>query len=314
MRNLSLVFFGAGPVAASSLKSLNEHFEIEAVITKNRPVHHKGKAEVLDIAGELELPIITIENKSELDSKIASTKFKSQLGVLIDFGIIVSEYVINSFPKGIVNSHFSLLPQWRGADPITFSLLSGQKTTGVSLMLLSKGMDEGPVLSLETLDIKDDDTGVSLTEKLINLSNKMLKKNLPEYVDGKVAPIDQLGYAQQHGFFAEISYSRKLTKENGRIDWSKSAEVLEREIRAYQPWPKSYAKLNDILTITVYKAKLADNQSLAPGELKVVEDRLFIGTSTCALELLEVQPSGKNKMSTPEFLRGYLNKLFIQID
>ncbi|MEO6761067.1 MAG: formyltransferase family protein, partial [Candidatus Saccharimonadales bacterium] len=110
-----IVFFGSGPVAAKSLELLSKDFEISAVITKPKPSHHHGAFPVIDIASQLDLSLYTASNKQELSELFSNQTFASDLAVLIDFGIIVSQDVIDYFPKGIVNSHFSLLPEWRGA-------------------------------------------------------------------------------------------------------------------------------------------------------------------------------------------------------
>lgn len=314
MNKISLVFFGAGPVASKSLEFLAENFNIEAVVTKPKPAHHKGDAPVFDLAGKLNIPIITAANKTELDEKLSNSKFVSSMGLIIDFGIIVSNKVIDKFTKGIVNSHFSLLPEWRGADPITFSLLSGQKFTGVSLMLLVEAMDEGPILAQETIAIDTQDTGLSLTNKLITLSNKMLLEYLPRYYDGYLKPVEQIEYAKTRNINAEPSYSSKILKETGMVDWTMPGEQIEREIRAYQPWPKSYTKIGEGLSIIILKSQLYEGLKLNPGEIKIDSGRLIIGTKTSPLEILEVQPYGKNKMSASDFLRGYMNKLFVQKD
>jgi methionyl-tRNA formyltransferase len=122
----TILFFGSGPVAAASLRSLADNFSVEAVITKAVPAHHKGVAPVEELAGELGLPIIFASTKKELDEVFTERTFTSKVGVVVDYGVIISQEVIDVFPLGIVNSHFSLLPEWRGADPITFSILSGQ--------------------------------------------------------------------------------------------------------------------------------------------------------------------------------------------
>ena len=123
----SFVFFGSGPVAKRNLEQLLDSFQLEAIITKPATLR-----DMAAIAGNA--PVFAVQNKSELDELITTKKFTSQLGVLIDFGIIVSQKVIDSFPRGIVNSHFSLLPELRGADPISFAILEGLRETGVSLM------------------------------------------------------------------------------------------------------------------------------------------------------------------------------------
>ena len=313
MNKLNIVFFGAGPVASKSLEFLAENYNIEAVVTKPKPAHHKGDSPVYDLAEKLNIPVVTATNKSDLDQKMASLKFASKLGVIIDFGIIVSQEVIKKFGQGIVNSHFSLLPEWRGADPITYSLLSGQKTTGVSLMLLTAGMDEGPLLAQEQINIDIVDTGISLTDKLISLSNKMLLENLGRYARGDIKPVDQIEYAKAHDTAPEPTYSKKISKEDGLINWGLSAEQIERNIRAYQPWPKCYTKIGEGLTVLVLLSKVIGGVDLKPGEVKVDSGRLIIGTGGNSLELLEVQPQGKNKMAVGDFLRGYSNKLFVQL-
>src|SRR5579872_6817577 len=149
----TVVFFGSGPVAAESLRLLAKNFPIEAVISKPRAEQHKGEVPVLAAAEKLQLPVHTATDRQQLNKLFAKARFKSRVAVLVDFGIIVSQQVIDSFPLGIVNSHFSLLPKWRGADPITFAVLSGDKETGVSLMLLVEKMDEGPLLAQAPLQI-----------------------------------------------------------------------------------------------------------------------------------------------------------------
>ena len=141
---LSLVFFGSGPVAAESLRLLSDDFIIEAVITK--PTTRTEMSE-----SSPNTPLFTVEDKASLDKLFNEHKFSSKLGVLIDFGIIISQQVIDFFPYGIVNSHFSLLPALRGADPISFAILEGKEKTGVSLMLLVQAMDEGPILLMHDL-------------------------------------------------------------------------------------------------------------------------------------------------------------------
>jgi methionyl-tRNA formyltransferase len=243
MKQLSetVVFFGSGPVAAESLRLLLQNFEVEAVVTKPRPEHHRGPVHVLELAEHKNIPLHTVSGKKTLDELILQQPFRSRLAILIDFGIIVSQEVIDAFELGIVNSHFSLLPEWRGADPITFSILSGQARTGVSLMLLSEGMDEGPLLAQADYDLSERETTPSLTSALIELSDAALQTVIPEYLDGTVQPQPQ-GIAN----IADTktpTYSRKLAKADGVLDLHKPAAQLEREIRAFIDWPKSYTKL-----------------------------------------------------------------------
>src|SRR3989344_7401004 len=213
-KSKKVVFFGSGPVAAASLALLASDFTIEAIITKPKPPHHRGEVPVLEVAKKLELPVFTAANKQELDELFAQKPVNSQLAILIDFGIIVSQKVIDYFGLGIINSHFSILPQWRGADPITFAVLSGQKATGVSLMLLVEKMDEGPLLAYSEYDMPPDITTPKLTEELIQLSQALVVDTLPKYIAGELQPVAQTSTKQP------VSYSRKLVKADGIVDWS----------------------------------------------------------------------------------------------
>jgi|GEM_PF-144120 len=314
----SVVFFGSGPVAAKSLELLAKNFEIEAVVTKPKPEHHRGNFPVLDIAEALKIPVKTVSNKAELDDLIATSPFKSQVGVLIDFGIIVSQKAIDYFPKGIVNSHFSLLPEWRGADPITFSILSGQKQTGVGLMLLVEKMDEGPLLAQGVYDIQPDETTPTLTDYLIKLSDALLVDALPSYVSGEpqpktgiiIKPQSQEAVCKMVDKPYEPTYSRKLTKEDGKLDFSKSAEQLEREVRAYVEWPKSYINY-DGLDLVITKARAVPGKN--PGKIGrldfTVNNELFLITIDGLLMIDRVKPAGKKDMSSKEFLAGYKDRI-----
>lgn len=294
----TIVFFGSGPVAAKSLELLHQNFEIEAVITKAAPAHHKGEVPVITLAEKLDLPVRLVSNKQDLDDLVGKEKFKSPVGVLIDFGIIVSQNVINSFPFGIVNSHFSLLPEWRGADPITFSILSGQKQTGVSLMLLSAGMDEGPILAYAPYQLDQKITTPQLTTALIELSDELLKSILPEYLSQKITAVPQDS--------TRATYSRKLTKADSIINWQDPADKIEREIRAFAEWPKSKTIING-LEIIIVKAKILSLTG-KPGTATVQDNLPVIYCGVNALALETVKPAGKKEMSGEAFLAGYKQK------
>lgn len=291
-----IVFFGSGPVAAESLRLLAEETEIEAVVTKPRAAHHRGDVPVISVAEKLKLPIFTVSNRRELDELVNKETFRSRLGVLVDFGIIVSQKVIDSFPLGIVNSHFSLLPEWRGADPITFSILSGQHKTGVSLMLLVAGMDEGPVLAYAEHEIGGTTTTPELTADLIKLSNAQLGTILPLYLNGDAVPLPQDPSIKP-------TYSRKLTKADGNIDWHKPAEQIEREIRAFIEWPKSYTTVGG-LDIVIMRARVIDTEG-ASGTFTKQNGQLVAFCGEKALAIDEIKPAGKQKMTGQAFLAGY---------
>lgn len=246
----TVVFFGSGPVAAASLRLLAADVAIEAIVTKPRPAHHHGSVPVLEAADDLHLHVHAVENRADLDKLFRNNPFHSRVGVLIDFGIIVSQEVIDYFPLGIVNSHFSLLPEWRGADPITFAILSGQHQTGVSLMLLVAAMDEGPLLAQRPYAIAEGTTTPQLTDALTRVSHQLLRTTLPAYLAGALQP-----YPQDTS--RPPSYSRRLSKADGLIDWRKPATQLEREIRAFAGWPKSYSTIAG-KEVVIIKAAVAD--------------------------------------------------------
>lgn len=290
----SVVFFGSGPVAAKSLELLSKNFVIEAIITK--PTTFEQMTSVAKKA-----PVYSVSTRAELDELIASRSFQSNLGVLIDFGIIVSQAVIDYFPLGIINSHFSILPQWRGADPISFAILSGQEKTGVSLMLLTAGMDEGPLLGYGELTLKGDETTPTLTESLIHLSDGLLTDEVPLHLKDptKGAPQESTGYPE--------SYSRKLTKEDGIIDWSKPAVDIQREIRAFIEWPKSRSVLAD-KDVIITSSHIVNVSGVA-GTIVVDGKQLLVhcGSKTLAIDTLK--PAGKKEMTAAAFLAGYRHLL-----
>lgn len=291
-----LVFFGSGPVSAKSLKLLLEFCNIEAIITK--PAARLAQNAVQDIAEESKIPVHVVTDKSTLDKLFTDKTFSSEAGIVIDFGIIISSDVIKHFKKGILNSHFSILPEWRGADPITFSILSGQSQTGVSLMLINEKMDEGTLLAQSTFKIPPGLTTPGLTDELIVLSNQLIKANLGDYLEDKLEP-----YPQDSSI--KPSYSRKLTKEDGRIDWQKSATILDREIRAYEGWPGSYTDVGD-RQIIITRAKVSsDDLNKTPGSLAAKDRHLLAQTGNGSLEILELKPAGKPAMSAESFIAGY---------
>lgn len=301
MSKPQVIFFGSGPVAAKSLELLARDFKIEAVVTKPKPPHHRGDFPVITTVEALDIPLFTVKDKTELSSLIAKKPFKSRLGILIDFGIIVNQDVIDYFPLGIINSHFSVLPQWRGADPISFAILSGQKQTGISLMLINEAMDEGPLIAYGEYELPQDITAPMLTTHLINLSHELLKVEVPHYLAGKH------GGAPQSITGRDVSYSRKLTKKDGLIDWTKPAEDIEREIRAFYDWPKSRCKLGSKEVIITQARVVAIKGK--PGEILEKGSRLIVAAGDKALEILKLKPAGKSEMTAHQFLIGYANQL-----
>lgn len=285
----TIVFFGSGPVAAATIEGLLPHFTFEAIITKPRADGHRGSVPVLELAQAKNIPVFTPRTKKELSELFAGVTFTASTGLVVDYGIIISRSVIGSFKKGIINSHFSLLPEWRGADPISFTILSGRaETAGVSLMVINEKLDEGELIAQESFAVTPSMTTPKLTDALVRLSNTMLVTHLPGYIAGNVTPYPQPA--------TPPTYSRKLTKEDSIVDVTKPASQLEREIRAFAGWPKSKMQLFGH-QVVVKKARVAQNTQ--DGALVVT-----CGNNTF-LEILELTaPSGRT-MNGADFLRGY---------
>ncbi|HRJ91420.1 MAG TPA: methionyl-tRNA formyltransferase [Candidatus Saccharibacteria bacterium] len=264
-----------------------QHTTIEAVVTKPRPPHHKGDVPVLELAQRHSLPVVTASTKQELEQVMSEQSFASPYAILIDFGIIVSRQVIDYFPLGIINSHFSLLPHLRGADPITWAIANGDPKTGVSLMLIDEGMDTGKLLTSRVLPIEPTDTTPSLTHKLIQLSDTLLQEYVPPYLTGTLTP-----KAQPHPDRA--TYSRKLTKADGNINWDEPAQLIEQKIRAFQGWPQSRTRLGSV-DVIITKAHVSSSQT----PLSV----LCGDGNYLAIDF--IKPAGKKEMPAEAFLRGY---------
>lgn len=301
----SIVFFGSGPVAAASLQRLTRHTTVEAVITKPKPSHHRGRFPVIETAEKLGIPLILVNSSNELSITISDRSFRSTIGILIDFGIIVTKDVIERFPHGILNSHFSILPEWRGADPITFSLLSGQEMTGVSLMVIAPGLDEGPLVAIKEVPLSLTETNDELTKVLVETSDQLLEENLGLYMSGEKVPFAQ----EQTGY--PISYSKKLSKTDGIIDWSKAAEQIEREIRAYSSWPKSRTNLAHVDVIITRSSVIHDLPTeKSPGTPEIVApNMLVVHTGEGALSIEQLKPAGKKEMTAAAFIAGYGSRI-----
>lgn len=294
----TVVFFGSGPVAAKSLELLISHTSIEYVVTKPKQPHSKTTPPVIEVCDSLGIKYHTVDASKAVDEVLQQYRPKSKLGIVIDFGFIITDDVINLFTKGIVNSHFSLLPQWRGADPITYSLLSGQHFTGVTLMSIVKKMDEGDILATDKIGIASDETNQSLTNKLIHLSDTLLKNNLENYIKNDIKLTQQKGV---------VTYSRKLTKHDGEIDLSKNVYQIEREIRAYSSWPKSSLLLGGMRCII---SKCHVSTPINDVDQLVIEDKkLYAKAKGGYLSIDTLKPEGKKEMPVEAFLAGYQTKI-----
>lgn len=300
MSDISLVFFGTGPISLATLEQVAESFAIEAVVTKADSINPAGKTIESPVklwAKDHHVPVFQPRKKTELAELFDQQTFASQVGLVVDYGLIIPKSVIDSFPKGIINSHFSMLPQWRGADPITTAILSGADQTGVSLMIINEGMDTGELIAQEHYEIPTNITIHELETALVKLSNKLIQQVLPRYFNGEIM-------AWQQDNSIEPSYTKKLSKDDGLIDWAKEAAVLEREIRAYLGWPGSYTTLAS-KPVIITQAHVLDYPNAKPS-LAFKHDKQFaVQCGKNALIIDRLKPAGKREMTGQEFLAGH---------
>lgn len=229
---------------------------------------------------------------------------KARLAVLAAYGRIVPQSVIDEFPVGIINVHPSLLPAYRGPTPIEQSILDGVAKTGVSIMKLTAGMDEGPIYKQKSMQLTGHESKIELTERLQKLGADLLVEILPSIAEGILKP-----RSQPHPNRA--TYSRKLTKQDGKINWHKPAQVIEREIRAFSGWPRSYTQING-LALAITKAKVVPLQG-RPGQLKINKNSLVIYAGNDALEITQLQPASKKEMPVSAFIAGYRRQVEEQL-
>lgn len=292
----SVVFFGTGPVSLQTLEGIHGGLKIEAVITRpdrvihGRPVAHPVKT----WATKHRIKVFTADNKAELDEVVSTANFTSEIGLVVDFGIIILPETIARFKHGILNSHFSLLPQWRGPDPITPALLTGARETGVSVMVVTPGLDTGPVVAQRSYNLNGTETITLLTKRLTDLSNRLLIQVVPSFIDGQMIPKPQVG---------EPSQTRKLSKEDGRIDWTKPAEVLEREIRGFLGWPSSYGQVAGVDAI-ITAARVIEKSGQVGQAFQTADKQLAVYCGQDALVINSLKPVGKREMTGAQFLAG----------
>lgn len=291
-----IVFFGnerlsSGfePKGAPTLQALIDNGYHVAAVVANYQEGTSRKArrlEIQDVAEQHNIPMLLPDKLADIHDRLVA--MQPTAGVLVAYGKIVPQSIIDIFPHGIINIHPSLLPHYRGSTPVEQAILDGATQTGVSLMGLVKAMDAGPIFGQTTMQLSGNESKAELTEKLLLAGGQLLIQKLPAILDGslKGTPQDD----------SKATYSRLFTKADGMIDLSKPAEQLEREIRAYLTWPKSRLNLfgQDII---VTKSRVVQNET--DGPLVVAA-----GKNTY-LEIQElIAPSGRT-MSGADFLRGY---------
>ncbi|HZU04289.1 MAG TPA: methionyl-tRNA formyltransferase [Ktedonobacteraceae bacterium] len=289
-------------------KLLPEGYEIVTVVTRPDKPAGRGReviySPVKQSALAHGLPVWQPGSFKKPENSAALATYAADLYIVAAFGQILPQAVLDQPRYGTLNIHASLLPKYRGPDPIAEAILQGEHETGVTIMLLDAGIDTGPMLLKCSIPIAEDETTGSLTAKLAHLGAQALLDALPLWVEGKITPEPQ--DAQQ------ATHTRMLQKEDGEIRWDRPAAVIARQVRAYSPWPSAYThwrgKLLKVLSAHALSSATLDTV-VVPGMVNMREEAghqvLAIGTSAGVLLVKQLQLEGKKVMSAEEFLRGY---------
>ncbi len=306
---------GTPELSAVGLKTLldSDFFDICAVITKkdtpagrNMQVHKsavKVLTEKYNQDNKKNIPVLQPEKLKDIKEQIK--EINPELIVVIAYGKILSSETLNIPKYGCVNVHASLLPKYRGASCVPAPILNGDELSGITIMKMDEGMDTGPIIKKLEIKLSDDETSTSLMEKIIKLSEENLVPTLIEYLEGNIKPQEQDE--------SLASYVEMIEKEDGHLDFkNESAEVIERRVRAYYPWPGTYAFIEkDSLPkdkILFKILQVSNNFINAPqaeaGKIFLQDNNLAIGCQDKAIIIERLQLEGKKPMSAQDFLQG----------
>lgn len=298
---MRLIFLGTPEFAIPSLRKLVEEHKVLAVVTQpDRPAGRGQKLTpppVKVVAQELGLPVLQPLTAKEKAFLSQVEELHPEIIVAAAYGQFLPQALLMLPPRGSINLHPSLLPKYRGAAPIPWAIIQGEAVTGVTVMLVSKGMDAGPILLQREEPILPDDTAGTLTARLASLGALVLAEALQLIEEGKLQPIPQ----DEH----LASYAPKLKAEDGLIPWGWEARRLHNLIRGLSPQPAAYTFFKGKRLKVLQSALAAEEGGGAPGIiLKVEKEGLLVQAGKGALRLLQVQPEGKRIMTAAEFARG----------
>jgi methionyl-tRNA formyltransferase len=217
------------------------------------------------------------------------------VAVVVAYGLILPKAILATPRLGCLNVHASLLPRWRGAAPIQRAILAGDTETGITIMQMDEGLDTGAILLQERTSIGADDTGATLHDRLSKMGAEAIVAALDGLAAGRLTPAPQPAEG--------VTYAAKLTREEARLDWSKPAAALERQVRAFDPWPGAWFEIGNE-RVRVLKARIGGAVSAAPGTVRDGTLSVACGDGI-ALDLVEVQRAGRRAMSAAEFQRGF---------
>jgi len=297
----SLAFCGTPRFAVPTLEALvRADFSVCLVVTQPDRPRGRGLAlaasPVKQSALALDLPITqpdSIKNNDEFRAQI--TSLQPDAIIVVGYGRIIPQWMIDLPRFGNINLHASLLPKYRGAAPIQWAIARGETVTGVTTMQIDAGLDTGDILLQKEIPINPTNTAETLAPTLAAIGADLVVETLHGLHAGTIRP-----RPQDH---AKASLAPILKKEDGRIDFRQSAQEVLNRLRGFQPWPGAFTTFRG-KNLHVWDAAVSQH-SLSPGELLVDDDHLFVGCGGSALALLEVQPEGKKHMAVRDFIHGY---------
>jgi methionyl-tRNA formyltransferase len=301
--SISIIFFGTHHFAATILQGLldDQNISIDHVITQpDKPVGRIKELQKPPVKILAEKHNLTFDQPKSL-KKIDLGFRNFDLGVTAQYGKLLSNEVIEAPKHGTLNVHTSLLPKYRGASPIQSALINGETKTGVTIMKMDQGLDTGPILFQKELNIDPDDTYPQLDVKLAKIGSQALLKVIPMYISGDIMPS-----AQDN---SHSTTCKQFNRDDGRIDWNKSAENIYNLYRGLTPWPGVWTTING-KRLKLIRIKLS-NTNLNSGEVSNKNDMMLIGATNGSIEVLELQLEGKKLMDAKTFLQG--NKSLISV-
>lgn len=300
---MKVIFMGTPDFSVGTLEALVEAgHEIVLVVTQPDKPKGRGKemqfTPVKECAVKYNIPVYQPKRIREAECVEELRMYNADIMVVVAFGQILPKEILEMTPYGCVNVHASLLPKYRGAAPIQWSIIDGEKVTGVTTMQMNEGLDTGDMLLKTEVPIEAKETGGSLHDKLAEAGAKLCVETLEGLKKGEMIPIPQGE--------TPTAYARMLTKELGNIDWGKSADYVERLIRGLSPWPSAYTDWNDKV-MKIWEAECVSFDSTAePGTIvKINKDSFWVQTGEGVLSIRELQIPGKKRMDAGAFLRGY---------
>jgi methionyl-tRNA formyltransferase len=305
--NCRIIFFGTAELARASLAALSrcDGFEVAAVVTQpDKPKGRDLRLQPTPVKAEalaLGLPVHQPPKARAAGFVEQLAAWKPDLIVVVAYGQILPQTILDIPRFGCLNVHTSLLPKYRGAAPIQWAILDGQPETGVTVMQMDAGLDTGAILAQQATPIQAADDSQTLHDRLAQMGARLLVETIPAYIAGKIQPRAQPEEC--------ASYARKISKEDGRLDWSQPARALWNRIRAFTPWPGAFTLLPDetkLPLLKIWEAEPDDHVSGSPGEvLRADKGGFIIACAGGSLRILQLQREGGRRLRSDEFLTGY---------